>query len=390
MTGFYLGLAGFIGIPASILGGKLADGFGRKRTILIFSGLSILLYVIAGNMQPSITLVYVMICARAAMTTTGPAQNSMIADLTTPENRNAAFSLSYMGWNLGFAIGPVMGGLLYHYNLSWVFLGDALSAFLALLLILFFVKESIHSTQDEFGTERAMERREQGSIIQILIKRPLLICFALIIFGYDFTYSQWSFMLPMQAMELFPGHGAQYYGLVAGFNGLVVILFTPVVTKLAEQLTHIRSAVIGGALYAVGFGMLGVLNSLPFIFLWAFTFTIGEIILAISINPFVANHTPASHRGRVNAVVSMITGLGATLGPLGMGQLLGYLSIDIGWILLGGLTLIFAALMAVLEHYERASATAYAGADLNSDVNVNEVAASAADAAVRLSAIKSE
>jgi MFS family permease len=172
-------------------------------------------------------------------------------------------------------------------------------------------------------------------------------------FGYNFTYSQWSFMLPMQTIEIFPGNGAQYFGLVAGFNGLIVMLFTPIVTKLAEKLSDLRRAVIGGILYAVGFGMLGVLNSLFFIFVWAFVFTLGEIILAISVTPFIANHTPASHRGRMSSIIPMLSGLGFTLGPLGMGKVLNYVSIDTGWIALGISTLLFTVLMKKLERFEK-------------------------------------
>lgn len=354
MAGFYISIAGIIRLPASLLGGKLADSFGRKRVIVFFDMVGIVLYLAAGWMHPSMEMVYVIILAGAAMTAAGPAHDSLIADLTTPANRSGAYSLSYMGWNIGFAVGPVMGGLLYQNHLAWVFFGDALTAFLALLLILFFIKETIHRTQEEIqDEERILERREEGSILRVLKKRPILIYFAIIMFGYNFTYSQWSFMLPMQMIEHLPEDGVRYFGLLAGFNGLIVMIFTPIVTKLAENLSHIRCAVIGGILYAVGFGMLGVLNSLFFLFVWAFVFTLGEIILAISVTPFIADHTPASHRGRMSAIIPMLSGLGFTLGPLGMGIALKYVSIETGWIALGISTLIFTVFMRILQRFEK-------------------------------------
>lgn len=354
MAGFYISIAGIVRLPASMLGGKLADSFGRKKIIVFFDGLGIVLYLAAGCMHPSMEMVYVVILAGVAMTAAGPAHDSLIADLTTPANRSGAYALSYMGWNIGFAVGPVMGGLLYQNHLAWVFFGDALTAFLALLLILFFIKETIHRTQEEIqDEERILERREEGSIFRVLQKRPILIYFAIIMFGYNFTYSQWSFMLPMQMIERLPENGVRYFGLLAGFNGLIVMIFTPIVTKLAENLSHIRRAVIGGLLYAIGFGMLGVLNSLSFLFLWAFVFTLGEIILAISVTPFITDHTPASHRGRMSAVIPMLSGLGFTLGPLGMGKALNYISIETGWIALGVSTLIFTVFMRILERFEK-------------------------------------
>jgi MFS family permease len=354
VAGFYLSLAGIINLPASLIGGKLADSFGRKKVIIFFNGTAILLYVLAGSMQPTMEMVYVIMLAGAAMTTAGPAHDSLIADLTTPANRSGAYALTYMGWNIGFAIGPVLGGLLYQKHLSWVFFGDALTAFLALLLIVFFIKETIHRTQEDILEEdRKLERREEGSIFRVLIKRPILIYFALINFGYNFAYSQWSFMLPMQMIQQFMDQGARYFGLVAGFNGLIVMLFTPIVTRLAAKLSNMRRMVIGGILYAIGFGMLGVLNSLLFFFIWAFVFTLGEIILAISVTPFLVNHTPVSHRGRMSAFIPMIYGLGNTLGPLGMGTMLKYISINTGWKVLGISTLIFSVFMWILETFEQ-------------------------------------
>lgn len=354
-AGFYISLTGLLYIPSALLGGKLADHIGRKRVILFFNGLAIGLYLMASSMKPSLDLVYVLMLAGASMTAAGPAHDSLIADLTNPKNRDGAYALSYLGWNMGFAVGPVLGGILYQHHLPWVFIGDASTALIALLLIAFFIPETIHKARVEVTEEtRKLERREEGSIFSVLARRPILLYFSFIMFGYNFAYSQWSFMLPMQTLQLFPEKGAQYFGYLAGFNGLVVMVFTPIVTKLAEKTPVMRRMVYGGLFYALGFGMLGVLHSpFFFVFLCAFTFTLGEVILAISVTPFIANHTPASHRGRMSAVVPMLFNFGNTLGPFGMGKVLSYVSLDTGWKGIGVSTLIFAVLMGGLEFYEK-------------------------------------
>lgn len=354
-AGFYISITGLLYIPASLIGGKLADHFGRKRVILCFNGLAISLYILAAFMRPTIDLVYVLMFAGASMTVAGPAHDSLIADLTNPTNRAGAYALTYMGWNMGFAIGPVFGGILYQHNLlPWVFAGDALTALIALLLIALFVAETIEKTRvEEIDETRKWEKREEGSIFRVIAKRPILLYFSVIMFGYNFAYSQWSFMLPMQTLQLFPESGAQYFGYLAGFNGLVVMVFTPIVTKFAGKTPVMRRMVYGGLLYAFGFGMLGVLNSLFFMFLWAFTFTLGEVVLAISVKPFLADNTPISHRGRMSAVIPMLFNLGHTLGPVGMGIVLNYVSLETGWKGLGISTLIFAILMGGLEFAEK-------------------------------------
>ena len=353
LSGAYLSAAGLIFMPAAMIGGKLTDIIGRKKVIIIFDFISAMLYIVCGFMNPSINMIYILMLASVSMFIAGPAHDALIADLTTPDNRDGAYALSYMGWNIGFAIGPVIGGLLYKNHLPLVFIGDAITALISLSLIFIFIKETIHLTKQEITEEgRDLETREEGTIISVLLKRPILIYFALCAFGYNFVYSQWSFMMPIHSKQNFLSLGAKYYGLMAGFNGLVVMFFTPLITKMSENTTHIRKAIYGGLLYAVGFGMLGILNTLPFFFVSVFIFTLGEIILAISITPFIANHTPMSHRGRMNAVLPIIFGMGYTLGPITMGKALGYISIESAWLVLGMVAIISSVFMYGLERYD--------------------------------------
>ncbi len=47
--------------------------------------------------------------------------------------------------------------------------------------------------------------------------------------------------------------------------------------------------------------------------------------------PFIMNHTPASHRGRMSSVLPLIMGLGFTVGPLVMGMILEVSSFAFAW-----------------------------------------------------------
>ncbi|HWQ29373.1 MAG TPA: MFS transporter, partial [Negativicutes bacterium] len=357
-TGFYLSLNSMIYPLASMIGGKLADSYGRKGLIIVFDTMAALLYITCGFMKPSMSLIYVVLGASACMSIAGPAHDSLIADITTPDNREGAYALSYMGWNLGFALGPTLGGFLYRRYLPLVFIGDALTALMSISLIFFFIKETIGRTREEITDEsRKLERREEGSIISVLLRRPILLYFSLIAFGYHFAYSQWNYLMPMHSMQNFGQLGAQYFGWMASLNGLVVIIFTPILTKVTEGTKGMRKMVFGILLYAVGFGMLGVLNLLPHFFLSVFIFTLGEILLSISVMPFIVNHTPASHRGRMNAVLPTIMGMGYAIGPMVMGKVLNHTTIESAWLLVGGIALISALFMLLLEKYDTRTGT---------------------------------
>lgn len=350
VAGLYMSIAGLMYIPASIIGGKLADTIGRRKVIIIFDSLAIMVYIICGFVQPSMIMVYLIMLAGTCMSAAGPAHDSLMADLTTPENRNGAYALSYMGWNLGFAVGPLLAGLLFENHLNLIFIGDALTALLSLILIILFVRETIDTTKhDILDEERVFERRESGSIISVLMKRPALIIFAVVILGYNFTYAQWGFMMPMHSGQNFGAMGAEYYGYMASFNGIVVIAFTPLITWLLRKLKHLKKIYMGGLLYAIGFGMLGVYNTLAAFFISVFIFTIGEIVLSISTMPFIADNTPMSHRGRMSGVLGTMFGFGYIISPFVMGRVIRTTGLEKGWIYLGVFVAISASCMVFVE-----------------------------------------
>ena len=319
-AGLFITLVALISAPSILLGGILVDKIGRKKVLIIFQGLSGIIFVLCGFIKVSMLLAVVMMVAQLFAATSMPATDSMIADLTTPENRKDAFSLLYMGNNIGLAIGPVMGGLLYKNHLNIVFIGDGITTLVSLLLIYIFIKETKNIVHNKKSKGKNNEDREVGTIFDVLKKRPILVTFACILFIYQFSYSQFSFSLPLDLAEIFGEFGARNFGILAGVNAFVVISLTPIISKLTDKIKPVVVIAFGGFLYAIAFGSLGFINKLPLFFISIIVMTIGEISISINLGTYIANHTPASHRGRVNGVIPMIYGSGFAFGPLVMGK----------------------------------------------------------------------
>jgi len=352
-AGFWIAVSGLLSMPASLIGGKLTDTIGRKPVLLFCEGTAVLLFGACAFVEPSMPMVYMMMGAGVFFMMADPAHSSMIADLTTVENRAGAYSLSYLGFNLGFAIGPIIGGMLFENHLKWFFLGDSITGLASLALVFFFIKETILSQNEEINqAELESEASEEGSILAVLFRRPLLIWFALFALGYNFVYSQWGFLLPMHVEAMNPGEGAALYGKLASLNGFTVILFTPLITKGFESVRETKKIVIGGIGYVIGFGMLGFVESKAAFIIACFIITLGEIIVTISFMPFLANHTPASHRGRMNAVLPIVMGLGFTFGPLIVGNLIPRYAISGTWKIVAIIAIISTIAMQFLDQAE--------------------------------------
>jgi len=152
-----------------LLGGRLADRYGRKIVAVGAQLLAASVYIpcglltrggfsagnIAATLVPLLVLVNVIFDGFA-----DPARMAMHTDLTTTENRQAAFSLNYLGHNLGFAIGPLIAGFLFNAAPEWLFWGNAIAVAVATTLVALFVPETKpteQAIQASLGTTRDPE-----------------------------------------------------------------------------------------------------------------------------------------------------------------------------------------------------------------------------------------
>ena len=53
----------------------------------------------------------------------------MMTDVTTTANRQSGMALNYLGHNLGYAVGPIIGGFLFYRATQWLFIGNAAMEF---------------------------------------------------------------------------------------------------------------------------------------------------------------------------------------------------------------------------------------------------------------------
>ncbi|OPJ55749.1 MFS transporter [Clostridium oryzae] len=348
VSGLYITAVNLISVPSIIIGGRLVDTLGRKKVIIISQGLGAFTLIVCGLMDTSVYMVYVLMFSSIMYNVCTPAYDAMLADLTVPQNRKNCYSFIYMGANIGLAIGPFIGGLLYKDFLPLVFIGDGITTITSLILVSKFIKETKHLNEN-IKVDRKMERKVHGSVFKVLLQRPILIYFALILFCYQFEYSQYGFTLPIQLDRLFESKGAVYYGFLSSFNGIIVILFTPIISKITHKIKPLKVMALGGFCYAIAFGTLSFINMLPLFYLCIFIMTLGAIMISINSSAFIANYTPASHRGRVSSILPMIIGAGSTCGPLIMGRYISVFSIASCWVIIGTLGIISTSLMTLLS-----------------------------------------
>jgi MFS family permease len=358
--GTFLLFGSILQIPGALLGGRLTDKIGRKTIMITFMGLASLCYIPCAFLLDQSSAFYfipwLLILSSFFNSVAGPASAAMMNDLTLPENRQAAFSLLYMGMNAGTAIGSVIAGFLFNHYMKLLFLGDVFTTLIAVTLLFLFVKETKPSQEDlqKIDEDRASEKAEEGGLLAALLRRPVLLIFAALDTIYSFVYAQTHFSLPLQAKEVFGKvNGAEFFGTFNMVNCLEVIFLTTIITLITRKIRPIYNVAVSGIFFGLGFGMLFFVRSFWLFVISTVIWTLGEIINATNMGVFIANHTPASHRGRFNSIINIISGTGGAISPYIIGRFAAANGVNKVWPAIFFLSLTAAIAMFLLGVIEK-------------------------------------
>lgn len=339
---------GLLYMPASIIGGKLADKYDKRKLIIILDSLSFIFFISCSLIEPSNLMTGLFVLAGLFANMEGPAFEALIAESTKPDEREKVYSLSYLGGNLGLIFGAAIGGLLFENYLNLAFLLDGITTISSTILIVIFVK-TIKKSDLKLEEQNEYEEHvhEDEKTFSILKKRkPVFVQLLVFLLG-AMIYDQWSFAIPLYLEEIFEGNGARYFGILASFNGFIVIVFTPIMTKLLEKVNEIPKIIIGILLYSFSYLIIRDTALYLIFFVMMTAFTIGEIINMLGSAAYISKRIPASHRGRVNSVRFVGTFLGAVTGRLIMGVLIDKFSYSTAFTFLG----ILGVVVAIIAYF---------------------------------------
>jgi len=342
----------FVNVAASLLGGKLADKVGKKKIILLSNYLMVSCYFLNAFLPLGIHTIFLFYLSAFFGNLQNPASEALIADKSSSKDREKAYSLSYLGWNLGFILGPSIGGFLFKDYLWLAFLIDGATTLIGTILIHIYVQEKRH-TDAEVELNIYETPMEKVSTFQVIKQNKVLWIYLAVMSLQGLMYMQTNFLLPLHLESLTPQY-SEIFGLMYSLNGLVVIIFTPLMTLWLKKQSEINKFALGNfflmfsfVLYAFFFGWT------PIFFIAMIIFTLGEIAYTISNAAYFTRRIPASHRGRVSAGLSMFGHVLVSFAQLGFGVLLKVITYTQAWLIILSLGLIIFALIPLFKRKDR-------------------------------------
>jgi DHA1 family multidrug resistance protein B-like MFS transporter len=366
-AGVLLVLSQVVSVFANLLGGYCADRFGRKKMMVIASvgqGVGYGIFALAST--PWFDLPAVGFAGFAIASLFGsiywPASQAMVADVVPEKEQSAVFAIFYTSSNIAVVIGPLLGSLLY-VNYPSAVLGAA-GLFCVLLALL--LSRKLTETRPSGGADPAGRREAvwyravwtQLSEYRVIASDRVFLLYVVAGVVLSQTFMQLDLLFPVflkdtvSAVSVFPGgswnlqlSGERLFGFLLSENGLLVALFTVLVTRWMNGLRD-RYVFIGSSLvYAASIFLFGQMSTF-----WGFAammalFTLGELMSAGPQQTFIARLAPDHMRGQYYAAGSLRYTLGRTIAPLSIP-----LSEGIGYTPTFGLLAVLSIVSALLYH----------------------------------------
>jgi MFS family permease len=297
---------------SQVVGGSLADRWGRRIMMVIGLFASSLVMFGFGLVKSLTSLIALLILHDIFAPLFRPASNAMVADLIEPRKRGQAYGLLRVVMNVGAAIGPSVGGFVASRSYFVLFLCGALASLLYFLIVVAFVRE----TKSQLGTTLG-ETTEQGGEGWDVVLRDipfLLFCFINMLTGI--VYSQMNTTFPVYLKEN-SGIGEAQYGQLMTLNAIMVVLFQFPITRITDRYGQMQMQMmaLGAFLYALGFGGIGFIGTLPLFALSVVIWTLGEMVIAPVSTVLVADMAPEIVRGRYMGAFGLTWGISYGLGP---------------------------------------------------------------------------
>lgn len=139
-AGLVMSMFGVGSMAGAFIGGWLTDTIGQFKVQVGSLLLGSLMFFLISGITSYYLLIPGIFLLSLISESLRPANASSVSFYAKPENITRAFSLNRMAVNLGFSIGPALGGVIAAISFSWLFIADGITCMAAGLLFFFYFK----------------------------------------------------------------------------------------------------------------------------------------------------------------------------------------------------------------------------------------------------------
>jgi MFS family permease len=316
-VGVALGSASISGVAGRLISGSYADRWGRKPVLLLSTIVSAISCFVFASTQNFPTLVIGCLIQGLGLGLYWPANEAIVADLTTGEQRRIAYAVTRLADNSGLGIGIIAGGLLINHTGGYrsLFIIDGISFCLFTTTIVLAISETLQQTR---------KPKLFSGYLTALRDRKLLV-YVLVNIIFTTYISQTQTTLPLYFSNFIALPNAKGFepqiisALFAGYLLMTIASQMPIL-KFLHNFGHVRALMMSGGFWALGFACMTVTGTAAsYHLLWA---SVGLGILAIAnvsytptASALIADLAPSDLRGVYTSINSLCWAVGYAVGP---------------------------------------------------------------------------
>lgn len=301
------GVGSLIGV---LIGGRLTDKIGFYKIMcgsLLTGGIMFIVLAQLKTFYPIAACTFLVSLFGEAFR---PANMAAIATYSKPENFTRSLSLSRLAINLGFSVGPAMGGLLAQHNYQNLFYADGFTCILSAFVIAYFVKDHQHKQINNLTPGRI----EIKSISPFKDMPYMFFTFLGIL--YATAFFQMFSTMPLYYEEVHHLN-ERSIGLLMAFNGISVAAIEMVlIYKIEDKLKPLQFVMLGSALLMLNYVVLIFADNFSWLVLSMFLITVSEMLAMPFMSTYMINRAGAARKGGYASVYSMTWSIAQIASPV--------------------------------------------------------------------------
>ena len=284
------GVGALVGVYA---GGKLTDRLGHHPVMVASLLGGFVMFMLASQVEGFVSLCVVMFLLSAFGDGFRPAGMVAISHYSNKDNYTRSVSLYRLAINLGFSIGPAMGGLLAAIDYQYLFWADGGTCLLASVFVYFFLgksrNDSVAESDDTDKDALPAVERSPWKDRAFLIFLPLVTIYAIAFFQLFSTMSLY--------YKNHEGFTEGQIGGILALNGfLVAAVELILVSKIERRGSLYRWIIWGTLMLTASYGMILFLHGYVWYLFIIVVVSFSEMFVMPFTNTFMNNRSDKANR----------------------------------------------------------------------------------------------
>lgn len=305
---FIYGTGAVIG---ALIGGSLSERLGTRTASMISMGATAVLTATLLYLPNFTAILMVVALASLCAQLFRPASSALLSQQTPAERQTMIFAIYRLGLNLGATGAPLIGYALYHWggeSFTWLFWGEAIIAGLYALLAMLTLPGKTRTSGPA-----SSPAAQCGGYLEVLADRRFVL-FLLATLCHSAVFVQYITTLPMYVED--QKIGLFWYTLAVSLNGIIVICFELLITKITQNHARRKMLALGFALIGSGVAFYAVPIGPAALIVGTLIWSVGEIISGPAFFAFPANAGPKHLKAHYLGSFHFMFSMGIAVGPV--------------------------------------------------------------------------